>query len=105
MSPAPPLDLQTVVIRSIAIAAETDPGELGPDTELSGLGLDSLDFSTILIEIEDALGAEVPADVLDQLGSVDEVMTVGDVAGLLSRWTVAPATSGEPGRRIVIARG
>ena len=54
---------------------------LGPETELSSLGVDSLAVAEIFVEIEIRLGQELPIDVLRHFS---EVKTVGDVARELS---------------------
>jgi acyl carrier protein len=91
--PAPPPDLREVVLDAIAAAARVEPAAVRADADLGELGLDSLDFSTILIEIEDRLGVEVPVEVLDRLSEIEHVTTVGDVLGLLSRWSPARAVA------------
>jgi acyl carrier protein len=101
--PAPPPNLRPVVIDAIAIAAGVAADTIREDTDLGELGLDSLDFSTILIEMEDRLGLEVPAEVLDQLAEVEDVTTVGDVLRLLSRWDPRPADRAPRPHGVIVA--
>lgn len=88
-----PTELRAVVVRAIADAAEIDPDAVRDDLNLFDLGLDSLNFAGILIDIEDAVGEEVPADVLDRFLDVGDVVTIGGVVSLLSSG-LAPGAAG-----------
>jgi acyl carrier protein len=93
-----PLDtakLREVVVTAIAKAAEVEPGTIHDDLDLFDLGLDSLNFAGILIDIEDAIGAEIPAEVLDRFLDIGDVVTIRDVVGLLSGWD--PGANGDAG--------
>lgn len=79
-------ELAQVVIAAIARATDRPREEIHDDDELMALGLDSLDFSTILVEVEDEIGQEVPVEVLDELSLSASVVTVGDVLALLEGW-------------------
>lgn len=98
--PPDPNDLAAVVLAAVAGAAGTTAGELRSDLELIELGLDSLDFWEILMQVEDATDADVPAEVLDTLTQLDEAATVGDLVATLSAWNpsvgVLPAGMTEP---------
>jgi acyl carrier protein len=78
--------LRDVVVHAIATAAEVDPDTIGDDLNLFDLGLDSLNFAGILVDIEDGIGAEIPVEVLDRFLDVGEVVTVSDVVAHLSVW-------------------
>jgi acyl carrier protein len=60
--------------RVVAILNETcSPslaGEIDDDTSLFDLGLDSLDFSSLLIAIEDAFGVEFGDDDFEKVRSI-----------------------------------
>lgn len=82
-------NLQNIALRAIASAAGVQIEALTPDLDVFELGLDSLDFWAILMDIEDGVGAEVPADVLDRLTQFETELTVGDLLGILATWNVA----------------
>jgi acyl carrier protein len=79
-----PTELRAVIVRAIADAAEIDPDVIRDDLNLFDLGLDSLNFAGILIDVEDAVGEEVPAEVLDRFLDVGDVVTIGGVVSLLA---------------------
>jgi acyl carrier protein len=79
-------DMRRIVLESIAFAAEKEASTITDESSLDELGLDSLDLSTILIEIEDRVGAEVPIEILDQLVDIERIACVGDAVSLLSTW-------------------
>jgi acyl carrier protein len=81
--------LRDAVVRAIATAAELDPDTIHDDLNLFDLGLDSLNFAGILIDIEDGIGAEIPAAVLDRfldVADVTDTVTIKDLVNLLSSW-------------------
>lgn len=81
--------IRDAVLASIGRAVNRPVTELDEDMDLLGLGLDSLAFSEILVDVEDALGAEVPAEVLDRLSQLGDIVTTGDILQLLSGWDVS----------------
>ena len=89
--PEEPTKLRTIIVNAIANAAEIAPESLQDDLNLFDLGLDSLNFAGILIDIEDAVGEEIPAEVLDRFLDVGDVVTIRDVLNLLSTWDRAAA--------------
>src|SRR5262245_54544794 len=91
---AAPPHLREIVVGAIAAAAELAPDQVTDDLNLFDLGLDSLNFAGILIDIEDAVGAEVPAEVLDRFLEVGETVTLGDVVAVLSTWDLDSASDG-----------
>lgn len=97
-------ELRDIVVGAIAKTAGLPPEEMHEGVDLLGLGLDSLDFSTILIEIEDGVGAEVPSDVLDRLIQVDSTkVTIGDMFALLANWNPDQSAAGlRPQDEIVV---
>ena len=60
--------------------------ELERDTDIFDLGVDSLDFWNILMDVEDRAGAEVPGEVLDRLAQLDSQVTVGDLLDAMGSW-------------------
>jgi acyl carrier protein len=90
MSTAVPA-LHQVVVESLARVAKVTPESITPSTNLLELGLNSLDFSEILVDVEDAVGDEIPPEVLDRLDDVGDVVTVDDVFTFLSVWTPKPS--------------
>lgn len=95
--PLDPAQLRDVVVAAVAKAAEVEPATIQDDLDLVDLGLDSLNFAGILIDIEDAIGAEIPAEVLDRFLDVGDVVTIRHVVDLLSAWE--PDATGGPGPR------
>ena len=89
------IELRRIVVRAAATAADLTEDELGDDVDLFSIGLDSLSFATILIDIEDTMGAEVPGEVLDGFLEVGDQVTIAKVVDLLSNWD--PERSGGRG--------
>jgi len=66
--------LQDIVYKEIMSHLKQSELELGKDTQLSDLGIDSLGAITILYELEDKLGIEVPNEVLDSLKTIGDIL-------------------------------
>lgn len=66
-----------VLREAIEAVCDIPRDRLDPDTELKGLGIDSLAVAEIFVEIEIRLGQELPVDLLRHF---NQVKTVGDVA-------------------------
>jgi acyl carrier protein len=97
-------DLRDVIVGAIADAADRPPDELRDDVDLLDLGLDSLDFARILIDIEDAVGAEVPPHVLDRImDEAPEVITLRSILDLLTGWDTSDGDLGFHPRTQVVA--
>lgn len=86
--------LREIAIEAIAAAAGLPVEELTDDADLLDIGLDSVDFWTVLLNIEDRLDLEVPAEVLDRLAQLRDKVTVGELAVVLASWTPDPQGSG-----------
>jgi acyl carrier protein len=69
--------LEALVLRAISKICDIDPAHVTPDASLGDLGVDSLAAAEMLVELEIALGRELPVDVLRRLDRVD---TVGGIA-------------------------
>jgi acyl carrier protein len=82
-------DFRQIVLEAIAAAAAISAADLVDETNLLELGLDSLEFSEILINVEDAVGEQVSMDLLDKLDDVGDIITVADLCDFLSAWTPA----------------
>ena len=93
--------LRDIVVRAIAAAAEVGPDTIDDGLDLFDLGLDSLNLAGILIDIEDGIGAEIPAEVLDRFLDVGDVLTVKDVTSHLAAWERGLA-AGPVGEVIVV---
>ena len=69
-------DLEGLVQRAISKICDIDPARVQLDAKLSDLDVDSLAAAEVLVEIEIALGRELPVDVLRQLDQADSVRTI-----------------------------
>ena len=87
-------ELRKIIVAAIADAADLPPDEVHDDLDLLAMGLDSLDFARILIDIEDSIGDDVPSEVLDRLMELGDVVTIRNVVDLLSTWGPAPSDGG-----------
>lgn len=73
--------IQTDVISVIAEAGSLDAGEIGPDTELDELDINSLDLTEIVMELEDRYDISVDlntAEAWDSMRSVADIIAVID---------------------------
>jgi acyl carrier protein len=93
MSLLPPTELRELLLAALARVAMIDRSLISEDTPLDGLGFDSLLFTSFLLEVEDALGGELPEGVLAGVveANFSEVMLVGDLVALLLAATAPPA--------------
>lgn len=81
-------DVRRAVIEAIAAAAEVGVAEVTEDRDIFELGLDSLDFWSVLMDVEERVGTEVPSGVLDGLAAIDGDVTVGRLLDVVSGWAV-----------------
>jgi acyl carrier protein len=77
-----PTSVRSVLVDAIALVADTSPAAVTPDLRLEELGLDSLTFTEVLIEVEDALDVEIPPELLVRLEEIGMIETVGDAFAL-----------------------
>lgn len=82
-----PSVLEDAVHGALASVIDIDRSSITNDLDLSELGLDSLDLTTVVLEIESRLDVEVPANVLDQIAELDGDASLGAVLRLLGAWT------------------
>jgi acyl carrier protein len=66
-------DLEDLVQRAISKICDVDVALVRPDASLRDLGVDSLAAAEVLVELEIALGRELPVDVLRRIDDVDTV--------------------------------
>lgn len=81
--------LQAISLDAIASVGGVERDRLGVDVDLFELGLDSMDFWAILMDIEDRSSTEIPAEVFEALAEVGGSMTVGHLLELVARWESA----------------
>ncbi len=67
-------DIQAIAIGAIARQKQLDPASIRPDSSLQELGISSLDAITIVYEIEEELGIEIPNEALDSLGTIQDIV-------------------------------
>jgi acyl carrier protein len=69
-------DLESLVQRSISKVCDIDLARVQPDAKLGDLGVDSLAAAEVLVELEIALGRELPVDVLRRLDDAETVRAI-----------------------------
>lgn len=79
--------VQKIVLETLAYAASLPIDDVDRDANIFDLGLDSLDFWTILMDIEERAGTEVPSEVLDALAQLDGQITVAHIIDATAVWT------------------
>ncbi|MEJ2530016.1 MAG: acyl carrier protein [Gammaproteobacteria bacterium] len=72
----------STVIRAIAKQKHLEPSAIKNTSSLEELGITSLDAITIVFDIEEEFGIEVPGEELEGLQTVQDI--VESVSGLLS---------------------
>lgn len=80
------IQIREHVVSALSGAADIPVEKLTDDVDLLELGLDSLDFWSMVMDIEDGVGADVPADVLDRLAQMAMPVTVGDLLRVFATW-------------------
>ena len=68
-------NLQAIVIKEISDHAQCNPSGLTLDVKLEALGIDSLGAITVLYNLEDKLGIEIPNEELESLATVEDILT------------------------------
>lgn len=67
------------IVRQVS---EKPLGDISPDTRIADLGIDSITFAEIVVQIEDALGIDVPFGRWLRVRTVREVLDmIGEAAG------------------------
>ena len=72
--------IQAIIRDTIAQQLERDPAEIGEQTSLEELGLESLDVIEILFVLEEKFGVDLPFNANQDGGDLD---TVQDVTTML----------------------
>ncbi|MEQ8308608.1 MAG: acyl carrier protein [Hoeflea sp.] len=75
-------NVETSVIALIAEAAETEPGKISRETELSELEIDSLALTEIVMEIEDQHDIEIDLNTAE---AWETLKTVGDLVDMVKK--------------------
>ena len=68
-------NLQAIVIKEIKDHLQSNPSGITLDLKLVALGIDSLGAITILYNLEDKLGIEIPNEELESLTTVGDMLT------------------------------
>jgi acyl carrier protein len=80
--------LRTIVLEVAAESSPIDLSTIDEDADLYELGFDSLEFATVLVEVEDRLGEELPAEAFDRLAELERPTLRGVLTALAT--PVAP---------------
>lgn len=79
-------DIAGAVLGIIAEKAKTDPSQLSPQTELSGLTLDSLDVVEIIFQLEERFDISIPYNANEAADAAGAgLKTVGDVIEMVRK--------------------
>ena len=74
------------IIAKIKAHAETDGGEITPETELTALGIHSLELTEIIFDLEEAYDIEIEMNTVEawsNLGNVGDMVEA--VRGLIAK--------------------
>ena len=67
-------DILNSIVTAIAKQKHIDADNISEDSSLDELGITSLDAITIVYDIEEEFGIEVPGDVLENFETVKDIM-------------------------------
>ncbi len=67
------------ILDMLSRIARIDRASLTPETELAGVGVDSLDLVEVIFEVEERYGISVPYNANDVAAGSAAFATVGDV--------------------------
>ena len=87
------MNLDVALRESIVRVCGVPAGQVTPASTLDDLGVDSLAAAEIITDVEIRAGFELPMDVLRGL---NQMQTVGEVAGHLQAGIERPAAHSEP---------
>ncbi len=73
------MSVKEKVLEAVSKVSKRKPGEVTLESRFDKLGMDSLDLSVLLFEIEEAFDISVPQE------EVQDVVTVGDIVGRLEK--------------------
>lgn len=78
--------LATDIIEKIKAHAETDGGEITLDTELTELGIHSLELTEIIFDLEEAYGIEIEMNTVDAWANLKTIRDMVEaVRGLIAQ--------------------
>jgi nodulation protein F len=71
------------IISKIKVHAEPDGDEIGLDTELTALGIHSLELTEIIFDLEEAYGIEIEMNTVDAWSNLKNVGDMVDAVRVL----------------------
>jgi nodulation protein F len=66
-------DLTTDIIAKVKAHADPEIGEITPETELTALGIHSLELTEIIFDLEEAYGIEIEMNTVDAWNNLKNV--------------------------------
>lgn len=74
------------IISRIKTHADPSAGEVGPDTELTALGIHSLELTEIIFDLEEAYGIEIEMNTVEAWSNLKTVQDMVEaVRGLIAK--------------------
>lgn len=67
--------IESAVVEVITRERKCAPEDVGMETRLSELGIDSLQAITILYELEERFGIEIPNELIENLETVSDIVS------------------------------
>lgn len=64
-------ELYDLIVSAGADVGDIDLSAVDRDTDLFDLGIDSLHFTTVLVEVEERLGDDIPAEAFDRFAELE----------------------------------
>lgn len=61
------------ILARVKVHADPEIGEIGPETELTALGIHSLELTEIIFDLEEAYGIEIEMNTVDAWSSLRTV--------------------------------
>jgi acyl carrier protein len=75
--------MRAALITALAHVAGRDPAGIDDSTALADLAVDSLELTSVLLEMEDLLGSELSMDALARFSDARDLVVVGDLTRVL----------------------
>ena len=73
------------IISRVKAHADPEAGEIGPDTELTALGIHSLELTEIIFDLEEAYGIEIEMNTVEAWSNLKTVQDMVEaVRGLIA---------------------
>jgi acyl carrier protein len=76
-------EMRAALITALAHVAGRDPAGIDDNTALDELAVDSLELTSVLLEMEDQLGSELSIDALARFSEAHDLVVVGDLTRVL----------------------